>query len=62
MLLEVHLYGITQMTGGRYYILLTPPEKEELEFQKELISKTLKRIELEKIINCYKKPSYEGFF
>lgn len=48
MLLEVHLYGITQMTGGRYYILLTPPEKEELEFQKELISKTLKRIELEK--------------
>ena len=48
MLLEVHLYGITQMTDGRYYILLTPPEKEELEFQKELISKTLKRIELEK--------------
>ena len=48
MLLEVHLYGITQMMDGRYYIHLTLLEKEELASQKELINKILKKIELEK--------------
>jgi hypothetical protein len=46
MLLEAHLYGITQMMAGRYYTHLTLLEKEELAFRKEL-TKILK-IELEK--------------
>ena len=48
MLLEVHLYGTTQMMAGRYYTPLTLLEKEELAFRKELINKILKKIELEK--------------
>ena len=46
MLLEAHLYGITQMMDGRYYTLLTLLEKEELAFRKEVINKKLKKIEL----------------
>ena len=48
MLLEVHLYGITQMMDGRYYIPLTLLEKEELASRKEVINKKLKKIEVEK--------------